>query len=79
VVAVRHLRDHVLWLRFNNGTEGQVDLADELYGEVFEPLRDATYFAKAFIDPDSRTVAWPNGADLAPEFLQELLRDHTTA
>ena len=47
----------------------RVNLRRELYGNVFEPLREATYFARAYLDPDSRTVAWPNGADFAPDFL----------
>lgn len=40
VIAVRHLREHVLWLRFNDGSEGEVDLSSELDGPIFEPLRD---------------------------------------
>lgn len=40
VTAVRHVRDHVLWLQFNDGGEGGVDLARELQGEVFVPLRE---------------------------------------
>jgi hypothetical protein len=74
VVAVHHLHDYVLHLRFNNGVEGEVDLASELDGEVFEPLRDQTLFAQARVNRDLRTVTWPNGADLAPEFLLSLLR-----
>jgi hypothetical protein len=62
-----------LALRFNNGQSGVVDLSAELDGEVFEPLRDPAVFATAFQHPVMRTVAWPNGADLAPEFLLELM------
>jgi len=60
-------------LRFNNGAAGEVDLADELYGEVFAPLRDPELFATATQHPLMRTVAWANGADLAPEYLFELM------
>jgi hypothetical protein len=77
VVFVRYLHDYVLHLRFSNGTEGDVDLADELAGEVFEPLRDKSVFAQVRVDPDVRTIAWPNGADMAPEFLMSLLRVKT--
>jgi len=73
VTSVRHVRDHVLHVRFNNGVEGEVDLADELSGEVFEPLKDVQAFGQVFLDPETRTVAWPNGADLAPEFLLSVL------
>ena len=46
-----------------------------LDGEVFEPLRDPAQFATAMQHPVMRTVAWANGADLAPEFLIDLLHD----
>lgn len=73
VDQVRHVRDHILHLRFNNGIEGEVDLAAELTGAVFEPLRDVKLFRQVRIDPETRTVAWPNGADMAAEFLLSLL------
>ncbi len=71
VREARHVRDYVVWLRFNNGAIGEVDLRDELYGEVFEPLRDPTAFKRLRVDPDLQTICWDNGADLAPEFLYE--------
>ena len=74
VVAVRPLGGSVLWLRFDDGAEGEVDLGPELDGPVFGPLRDPAAFAQARVDPELHTVAWPNGADLAPEFLRGLLR-----
>jgi hypothetical protein len=79
VTAARHVRDHVLWLRFSDGAEGEVDLAAELSGEVFEPLHDVAFFARAAVDPELQTVAWPNGADLAPEFLRDLVRSPAAA
>lgn len=79
VIAARHVRAHVLWLRFSDGAEGEVDLADALEGEVFAPLRDPAEFARVRLDPEIRTVAWPNGADFAPEFLHDRLRAHVAA
>ena len=38
---------------------------------ILEPLRDAAYFAQAYLDADSRTVTWPNGADLRQYFLYQ--------
>jgi hypothetical protein len=63
---------HSLELTFDNGVQKRVNLRAELYGPIFEPLRDLSYFAEAFVDPDSRTVAWPNGADFAPDFLYQM-------
>ena len=42
VEEARYVRDFMVWLRFNDGAEGEVDLKDELFGEVFEPLQDVT-------------------------------------
>lgn len=72
VTDMTYLDGYRLWLRFNNGVEGVVDLQPELYGEVFEPLRDRQLFRQGFLT--SRTVEWPNGADFAPEFLLSLVQ-----
>lgn len=80
-----HVRDikvvgpHSLELVFDNGYQKRVNLRSELYGPIFEPLRDPSYFAKAYIDPDSRTVTWPNGADFAPDFLYQLESEEAPA
>jgi hypothetical protein len=69
VTAVEYLADYKLRLKFNNGSEGIVDLEKELYGEIFESLKDKNLFKQVFLT--SRTIEWPNGADFAPEFLFE--------
>jgi len=71
---VMPLPDYRLFLRFNSGQSGEVNLADELEGEVFGALRNPALFATASQHPVMRTVAWANGADLAPEFLFEMLQ-----
>jgi hypothetical protein len=73
VQSIKYLSDYKLWLRFNDGKEGIVDLEAELWGEVFEPLKNKRLFSKVYIDPESKTIAWENGADFAPEFLHEIL------
>lgn len=74
VREAKHVRDYVLWLRFNNGAEGEIDLAGELEGEVFGPLKDMNAFRAFTVDPELGTIVWQNGADLAPEFLYENMR-----
>ena len=71
VVELRPLKGYRLWLRFHDGTSGTVDLSSELWGPMFEPLKDENVFAQATIDPELETVTWPNGADFAPEFLYQ--------
>ncbi len=72
VDRVAHLRAYQLRLTFDDGTEKDVDLAGELYGEVFEPLRDPRMFERVAVNRETGTIEWPNGADFAPEFLFEL-------
>jgi len=79
VTSVRHIGGHSLAVTFTDGAEREVDLSGELHGEVFEPLRDESVFAEAFVDPETGTVAWPNGADFAPEFLREVGREVAVA
>jgi len=74
VTEVAYLGDYKLRLTFDNGVTSDVDLEDELYGEVFEPLQDLQLFKQVTVNPDTRTVEWPNGADFAPEFLYEIGR-----
>lgn len=74
VVEARWVRDHVVWLRLRDGTAGEVDFGPELWGEVFEPLRDVEYFKTFRLDPECRTLVWPNEADFAPEFLHDAVR-----
>lgn len=74
VKEAKYLHDYVIWLRFNNGAEGEVNLRDELYGEVFEPLKDLEKFKSFRVDPILETIVWENGADLAPEFLYDKMK-----
>lgn len=75
---VSPLPDYRLFVRFNNGEAGEVNLSGELDGEVFAALRDPAQFATAYQHPIMRTVAWANGADLAPEFLLDLMHGRRT-
>ena len=71
VTKAKYAGDYRLWLEFNDGTAGEVDLENRLFGEVFEPLRDPKLFRAFRLDETLDTVTWPNGADFAPEFLHE--------
>ena len=67
VVEARYAGGYKIWLRFDDGIEGEVDFDGELWGPAFEPLTDIEYFKRFFIDFDS--LAWPNGADVCPSVL----------
>jgi hypothetical protein len=73
VTSAQVLAGHCLLLQFNDGTHGVADVAKDLHGPIFEELLDPDKFSEAYLDPELRTVCWPNGADLAPEFLKSLV------
>ena len=77
IAAVEVVGDYRLRLTFADGTVGEVGFAGREWRGVFEPLRDAHYFARVRVDPESGTIAWPNGADMAPEPLYEQARRNT--
>ncbi len=74
VIEAKYVKGYVIHIRFSDGTKGAVDLTHELYGEVFEPLKDITTFKDFRIHPEFHTLCWPNGADFAPEFLYEKVK-----
>ena len=69
VSKAKYIEDYTVWLAFNDGAEGFVDLSTELEGEIFEPLKDLSFFTDFTLS--DHTLCWPNGADFAPEFLRE--------
>jgi hypothetical protein len=44
VVEARHVGGHTMWLRFRDGTAGEIDLAPALRGPIMEPLKDVNVF-----------------------------------
>ena len=74
VREAKYIADYCIWLRFNDGAKGEIDLSKELEGEVFGLLKGIELFKKFSIDPDIETIVWENGADLAPEFLYENMK-----
>ena len=69
ITDMRYTSEYRVWLRFADGKEGEVDLKDELWGEVFEPLENNEQFKTVYLDRELNTIRWENGADFAPEYL----------
>ena len=66
-----YLGEYRVWLEFNDGSAGEVDLSNELDGGVFNPLKNSDYFKTFTLQ--GHTLSRDNGADFAPEFLQALM------
>jgi uncharacterized protein DUF2442 len=69
VTNARYVEDYKIEVSFNNGRKGVADLCEALKGFMFEPLKDKSLFSSFTIDKDLETIVWPNGADLAPEYI----------
>ena len=78
VIDAQHEGGYRIRVVFNDGESGVVDLADDLWGPVFEPLRDVEQFKRFSVSKTFHTIVWENGADMAPEHLRDMLRGDPT-
>lgn len=74
IAEARYAGDYRIWFRFVDGIEGEIDLEPQLWGPMFEPLKNKALFAQFQLYPEHSTIFWPNDADFAPEFLYEKVR-----
>lgn len=80
VTEAKALPDFRLWVRFSDGTEGEIDLKDFIAGDsrpIVAALSDPLVFSPLRVDMN--TVVWDNGFDLAPEFLHAQTKAHAAA
>ncbi len=73
VRSAKYVGGYKVWIELGNGESGVVDLEPDLWGPVFEPLRDPEKFRRFRISDVLHTLVWEDGADLAPEHLYERL------
>jgi len=79
IVEVEVTRDQCLRLKFEDGVEGEVDVAALVPFEgIFAPLRDPKLFAAVEVDRELGTIRWPNGADLDPDVLYAVISGQPT-
>ena len=69
VTKAKYVADYLIEVKLNDGTKKVIDFEPWLTGPIFRPLRSKAFFKRFFID--GPTIAWPNGADIAPETLYE--------
>ena len=67
VVEARHVSGYVVWLWLRDGTKARGDLRSEPAEPIFVSLHDPAKLVEFRVHPDSHTVTWPNGPDVAPE------------
>ena len=72
IAVLTYLEDYRLRLEFSDGTIKEVDLQNDLWGEVFEPLKNLELFRQVRLNADFGTIEWPNGAGFPPEHLHAI-------
>jgi len=72
VTEATYVKEYKIRVRFENDEVRLVDLGPHLYGSVFEPLKELSFFKTFRVNADIDTVAWPNDADFSPDFLYEI-------
>ncbi len=68
LISVEAKPEYVLFLKFSDGVEGEISIASRLFGPMFEPLKEPSFFKQVAIYQFG-AVCWPNHADLAPDAL----------
>jgi hypothetical protein len=71
VVSFQITGPYTLRVTFDDGAVQTIDFSPVLEGEVYGPLRDLSLFGQVRIDPEVRTLTWPNGADFDPATLHD--------
>ena len=71
VLSFAIVATYTLRVRFEDGTEQTINFRPILAGEIYGPLQDADLFNRVEIDPEVRTLVWPNGADFDPATLHD--------
>jgi len=72
ITEVSYIEGYKLKLKFENNEYKLVDLQPYLEGEIFETLKDISYFKSVRLNKDIDTIVWPNDADFSPDFLYEI-------
>ncbi len=69
VTEFAFVADYTLLVRFDDDTAQTIDFEPVLCGKMFGPLRDQSFFRQVRLDPETKTLIWPNGADFDPYVL----------
>ena len=75
IISARIMSGFAVHLKFEDGVEGIIDLEHHLQGPALEPLcRNRELFESLRVDPESGTIVWQNGADIAQDTLYEEIK-----
>jgi hypothetical protein len=73
IIVAKALENYRLYIEFDDGLSGTIDLSKDLWGPMFEPLKDPAFFNRVTLDHNG-APCWPNEVDLAPDALYNELK-----
>lgn len=71
IIACKPMPNYRVWMRFDDGLEGELDLSDLVGKGVFEAWKSVDFFNQVKVDPNTDTLAWGDDIDLDPYVLRE--------
>jgi hypothetical protein len=72
VKDAEYKKGYRLLVQFEDGSLKEVDLEKYLDEGIFLQLKPLETFKKFYVNHDTDTIEWDNGADLSPDFLYEI-------
>lgn len=76
-IQVRAINKFVIWLKYSDNTEGQIDLSYLLDKPVFQCWKDKNLFFNVYIDKETSAIAWNENIELCPDSLYLKLKGVT--
>ena len=67
LLAIKALPNYTLWLKYDDETEGTVDLTELMEIGVFKAIKNPVFFQKVYIDEETDAIAWNEDIDLCPD------------
>ena len=71
ITSVNYVKEYQLAIIFSDRVQAELNFHDRIVGRggVFTALEDLTFFRRVSVDPEARTLVWPNGVDFCPDVL----------
>jgi hypothetical protein len=75
IIACEARSNYILWVRFDDGVEGEVNLSNLVGQGVFKAWESLEFWQSVKVDPESETVSWGEEIDLDPYVLKQEVLD----
>lgn len=69
IKSFQKVAPYTLEIVFGNNEQKTIDFLPVLNGEMYGPLNNKNFFDAVKLDPEVKTIFWPNGADFDPALL----------